>query len=410
MNKNYLSIIGLQWGDEGKGKLTDLFSSKACAVVRYQGGNNAGHTIIVDGVKTVLHLIPSGILHPHTLNIISHGVVFDPRAFWQEYERVSLHHEVTPKNLAISLSAPVITSYHRLLDAAREGSSSSESKIGTTGKGIGPTYEDKKILHEKLEKIFGEKKVLFDSLYKIEYPSLEQETEDLFLLGQKIAPFLKDTFTLVDELRQKEENKILFEGAQGVLLDVDYGTYPFVTSSNTAVGGLYTGCMPMGDHEVLGIVKAYTTRVGSGPFPTEYFDERGSYLQQKGGEIGATTGRIRRCGSIDFPLLRYGVKCSRITSLAVTKLDILEGLDEFDVCYAYEYEGKTIETAFPGIDFSKAKPLYKKVKGFQKVSMDDENFVNYLNLFEEMTQTPVAVYTYGPQRDEIVFKKSIFGH
>lgn len=420
-----LAIIGSQWGDEGKGKITDLLAAKCDLVVRYQGGNNAGHTIIVDGKKTVLHLIPSGILHSHCLSLVGHGVVFDPRAFKTELTQVrDAGAEVTPKNLRLSRGATVITSYHRLLDAVREAKG--PVKIGTTGKGIGPAYEDKaarraiklgdltdkEILTKKLAASLQEKAALFDSLYKVEYPSIEQEANELFELGLELAPFLDDTFALIDQALSRGQ-KVMYEGAQGVLLDVDWGSYPFVTSSSTAAGGIYTGAGVPGSRveEILGITKAYTTRVGEGPFPTELFDNMGVDIQKKGGEFGATTGRPRRCGWLDLPLLKYSVKASNLTSIALTKLDVLANMGNLKICTAYEIDGKKYDMASPGLDLSKVKPVLEDIDGFED-DFTGETFSpslkNYITAIEKHIGIPVGIVAFGPERHQIQFAKDYF--
>ena len=343
-----LAIIGAQWGDEGKGKITDLLGQKADYVVRFQGGNNAGHTIIVGENKFVLHQVPSGILHENCVSIIAHGVVFEPEAFFEEVESIKEFVKVTPERLKLSLNATVITRYHKILDSIREGKG--KRKIGTTGKGIGPAYEDKigrraikvkdlfskETLTQKLQIALEEKSFLFEHLYKVEVPTIEEEVERLHKYGQILSAFVTDTFSLIDKATQ-ENKKILFEGAQGVLLDIDYGSYPYVTSSSTGAAGIYTGAGVTNGivSEKLGIVKAYTTRVGEGPMPTEITEEIGNTIQKIGHEFGATTGRRRRCGWLDLPGLKYSVKASAITSIALTKLDVLSGLDELKVCYAY---------------------------------------------------------------------------
>ena len=419
-----LAIVGAQWGDEGKGKITDLLSKRCDVVVRYQGGNNAGHTIIVSGQKTVLHIIPSGILHPHCVSIIGHGVVVDPHAFNEEFDQISKVCSITPENLKISTNASVITSYHKILDAAREGQG--PVKIGTTGKGIGPCYEDKigrkgiklrdlsnkNVLFEKLKQSFIEKEILLKELYHSEFPSIEEECDNLYQAGQRILPFLTDTFSYIDHAVQNGK-KVLYEGAQGILLDIDYGSYPFVTSSNTSYGGIYTGAGIPGKliDEVIGITKAYTTRVGTGPFPTELNDEMGKFIQTKGKEIGATTGRDRRCGWLDLPLLKYTVKASQLTSLALTKLDILAGLDSLKVCYAYQYEGSEIDCAYPGIDLEKVTPLYKDLKPFHDDFSSDKlskELNEYIDIIEKTCQVPIGIMAYGPEREEIQFRKQYF--
>ncbi|MCP4912356.1 MAG: adenylosuccinate synthase [Oligoflexia bacterium] len=420
-----LAIIGSQWGDEGKGKITDLLGQKCDVVVRYQGGNNAGHTIIVGTKKIVLHLIPSGILHDHCVSVIGHGVVFDPRAFKEELEDVKRGGiDVTPQKLRISENCSVITFYNKLLDGQREAKG--PVKIGTTGKGIGPAYEDKtsrkgiklkdlmnkEVLRAKLEANLIEKAVLFDHLYKVDYPAVEEEVEKLFELGKLIEPFLCDTFSFLDESIQQDK-RVLYEGAQGVLLDIDYGSYPFVTSSSTSAGGIYTGAGLPGKYvdEVLGITKAYTTRVGEGPFPTELFDEVGEKIQRIGGEFGATTGRKRRCGWLDLPLLKYTVKASNITSIALTKLDVLSGIENLKLCYAYEYEGKEIDCAYPGIDLAKVKPLMKDMKTFNddfKDNNQSSELQEYIDTIEKAVGIKVGILAHGPERSEIKFKQDYF--
>lgn len=420
-----LAIVGSQWGDEGKGKITDLLGQKCDVVVRYQGGNNAGHTIIVKDKKIVLHLIPSGILHAHCTSVVGHGVVFDPEAFKNELEKTQAAGvTITPKNLLISENCSVITSYHRLLDSVREGQG--PVKIGTTGKGIGPAYEDKvarkglklkdlldkERLKERLTQNLAEKQVLFENLYKMEFPSLESEVERLSELGKIVAPFLTDTFSYLDHALQQGK-KILYEGAQGVLLDVDYGSYPFVTSSSTSYGGIYTGAGVPGHHvdEVLGITKAYTTRVGEGPFPTEMFDELGDRIQTIGHEFGATTGRKRRCGWLDLALLKYTVKASNLTSLALTKLDVLSGLESLKVCVGYRYQGKEIDCAYPGINLAEVEPILKDCAPFNdqfdKPELSKE-LKDYIQLIEQAVGIPVGILAHGPERDEIVFRKEYF--
>ena len=419
-----LAIIGSQWGDEGKGKITDLLGLKCDVVVRYQGGNNAGHTIIVGEKKIVLHLIPSGILHDHCTSVIGHGVVFDLEAFGVEVQTVKDSGiNVTPERLKISGNASVITYYNRLLDGQREAKG--PIKIGTTGKGIGPAYEDKisrkgiklkdllnyETLLTKLQANLIEKESLFKNLYECDYPTAEEEAKRLFELGKSVAPFICDTFSFLDECKIKNK-KFLFEGAQGVLLDIDYGSYPFVTSSNTSVGGVYTGAgLPGGSvEEVLGITKAYTTRVGEGPFPTELFDTVGEEIQTKGGEFGATTGRKRRCGWLDLPLLKYTVKASNLTSIALTKLDILSGMNELKVCTSYKYEGKEINCSYPGIDLSQVEPVLTDMKPFNDDFKGEQSqeLKDYISLIEKEIGVPVGIIAFGPERSEITFLKNYF--
>ncbi len=416
-----LAIIGSQWGDEGKGKITDLLSEKCDVVVRYQGGNNAGHTIIVDGKKIVLHLIPSGILHAKCVSVIGHGVVFDPEAFYTELVKVQATGiKITAENLKISENVTIITNYNKILDSARE--SQGTVKIGTTGKGIGPAYEDKiarraiklkdlfdlETLKTKLTQNLEEKATLFKHRYNTDFPSVEEEAHRLFEWGKLVAPFACDTFSFLDQSVILKK-KILFEGAQGILLDIDYGTYPFVTSSSTSLGGVYTGAGIPESHveEVLGITKAYTTRVGEGPFPTELFDNIGEEMQTKGHEVGATTGRKRRCGWLDLPLLKYSVKASNLTSIALTKLDILTTISTLKVCVAYEYNGKKIDCAYPGLDLYKATPVYKDMKPFTddfkgELSLE---LKTYIKEIENFLGIPVGIIAFGPERKEILFLK-----
>jgi adenylosuccinate synthase len=419
-----MAIIGAQWGDEGKGKITDLLAEKCDLVVRYQGGHNAGHTIWVNGQKTVLHVIPSGVLHPHCLSVIGHGVVLEPENFLHELAKIKTVTKVTPDNLKISSTATVITSFHKLLDAARE--SQGTEKIGTTGKGIGPAYEDKvsrrgikvkdlldkDTLVRRLSTGYAEKAILFKHLYQIPIPSIEEEVEKLYRYGESIKDYVTDTFSLIDK-SLAQGKRILYEGAQGILLDIDYGTYPFVTSSSTAGAGIYTGAGLPGKKldEVIGVAKSYTTRVGEGPFPTELFDDLGAFIQTKGNEVGATTGRKRRCGWLDLPLLKYAVKCSHLTSIALTKLDILSGLPELKVCYAYEVNGQVIDCAYPGINLYHAKPLYKNFTPFQDNFEGDKSskeLLNYMSFLEESLGIPVGIYAYGPDRNQVVFRKNLF--
>ena len=419
-----LVIVGAQWGDEGKGKITDLLSEKCDLVVRFQGGNNAGHTIVVGETKYVLHLIPSGILHSNTVSVINHGVVFDPEAFAEELEMLKTAGiSVSPSNLKVSQNCTVITRYHLLLDKLREGEGG--TKIGTTCRGIGPAYEDKiarrgikardlidkDYLRKRLAENIYEKETVFKNLYKVEYPSLEQEVERLFSLGKIVAPYLCDTFNLMDQAVTNNKN-ILYEGAQGVLLDIDFGTYPFVTSSNTAVGGVYTGSGVINGKldEVVGITKAYTTRVGTGPFPTELNDQMGEDIQRIGNEFGATTGRRRRCGWLDLPLLKYAVKASNLTSLALTKLDVLSNLSELKICVGYEYQGRVIDCAYPGIDLYQVRPVYKEMKPYQDnfKSGTSRELNDFVREIEQFVGIPVGIIAYGPRRDEIIFRKDYF--
>jgi len=415
-----LAIIGSQWGDEGKGKITDLLGAKCDVVVRYQGGNNAGHTIVVDKKKLVLHVIPSGILHPHTTSIIAHGVVFDPDAFKTElFDAQNAGITLSFNNLKVSENCSVITSYHKLLDQLRE--SKGPEKIGTTGKGIGPCYEDKvarkaiklkdlfdkDTLKSQLNKNLIEKEALFKHLYNSPFPTVEEEATRLFELGKMVKPFVCDTFSFLSDCISKNK-KILYEGAQGVLLDIDYGSYPFVTSSNTSIGGVHTGAGLMGKSidEVLGITKAYTTRVGEGPFPTELHDELGKQIQKIGNEFGSTTGRARRCGWLDLPLLKYSIKASNLTSLALTKVDVLSGMTNLKICHAYRFRGETIDCAWPGIDMNEVEPIYTEMAAFHDTFKNgalSKELKAYIKLIEDHLNIPISIVAYGPERSEIIF-------
>jgi adenylosuccinate synthase len=422
---NTLAIIGAQWGDEGKGKITDLLGQTADYVVRFQGGNNAGHTIIVEDKKIVLHQIPSGILHSNCTSVIAHGVVFEPEAFMTELNMVKENIPVSPERLRISLNATVITSYHKILDANREGQS--KVRIGTTGKGSGPAYEDKiarraikikdlvdkETLLTKLSHALEEKAYLFENVYKCEFPTAEEEAAKLFEYGTMLKEFVCDTFSLIDKATS-EGKKILFEGAQGILLDIDYGSYPYVTSSSTGAAGIFTGAGVTNGvvAEKLGIVKAYITRVGEGPMPTEIEEEIGDRIQKIGHEFGATTGRRRRCGWLDLPSLKYAVKASALTSIALTKLDVLSGLEELKVCYAYEVDGVEYDCAYPGLDLKNAKPLFRDLKPFTDDFSKDGEYVTelqeYIELIEKTVGIPVGILAYGPERSQIHFRKNYF--
>ena len=395
-----LAILGAQWGDEGKGKITDVLSSKYDIVVRFQGGNNAGHTVYWEDKKIVLHVIPSGILNKNCVSVIGHGVVFDPNSFLTEQNNLIENKiPINPNNLKISRNCPVITSYHKLLDIARE---QGKNKIGTTGRGIGPTYEDKigrksikledlkslDTIYKKLEAL-EEKLFLLKNLYKISIPSLEEEAKNLFEAGKKITPHLVDTFSYLKIATLNKKN-IMYEGAQGCLLDIDYGTYPYVTSSNTTIGGIYTGAGVFDSKiEILGITKAYTTRVGEGPFPTELLNEQGNEIRETGQEFGATTGRKRRCGWLDIPLLKYAISTSNISSLALTKVDILQKIKDPKVCISY----KGIDAWCQDINLNEVKPIYKDLP--TEVYALCSFLEHYLNI-------PVKYISNGPERKDFI--------
>ncbi len=420
-----LIVLGAQWGDEGKGKMTDYLAEDAQVIVRYQGGNNAGHTVEVGSKQYKLHLIPSGILHDDKINVIGNGVVVDPKALFEEIEYLeALDIEVTPKKLAISDRAHLIMPYHKILDALKE-KARGKNDIGTTGKGIGPCYTDKyertgirvcdlmhpEVFKEKLQENIRIKNEYITKIYGGEALSFEEIYNEFLAYGERMRPFVKETSVLVyDEI--EKNSKILFEGAQGMLLDIDYGTYPYVTSSNTTAGGVSsgTGIGPRLITNAIGIAKAYTTRVGKGPFPTELLDETGDWIREKGHEYGVTTGRSRRCGWLDLVILKTTVRVSALTSLAVTKIDTLAGLEKIKVCVGYEFNGKVIDY-FPASleDLASCKPVYEEFEGWgeevsEARSYDElpENAKKYLRKIEEFTKTKIAIVSVGPKRDQTI--------
>lgn len=429
MPSQHTVIVGAQWGDEGKGKIVDYLASQYQAVVRYQGGHNAGHTVVVGQEKHVLHILPSGVLNSATVNIIAHGVVVDPAQVVLEMNRLKASGIfLDPTKLRISAMASIIHSYCSLLDKARD-SDAAQTKIGTTGKGIGPAYEEKitrkaikvqdllnkDMLAQKLKSIWKERSIILqdlcrDSGFGASIPSVEQEVERLFELGKILAPFIGDEMELLDAIDAKGGN-ILYEGAQGVMLDIDYGTYPYVTSSSTALGGVYTGgyVPASGISEVLGIVKAYTTRVGEGKFPTELFDETGNYLQQKGNEVGATTGRKRRCGWLDLAQLKYAAKVSRLTGIILTKVDVLLGMNELKVGMSYQYQGKIFDRYVMGMNLNEIEAQYHNCRTLQGVIVPEmtkkdlpDAVGSYVALIEESLKIPVKYLAYGPQRTQLL--------
>ena len=417
-----MTIVGAQWGDEGKGKIVDLLTSEVDMVVRFQGGNNAGHTVIADGKKYVLHVVPSGILHPGKMCIIGNGVVLDPFGFLEEIDALAkLGLDVSPSRLKISYKTSLIMAYEKAIDGAREGHA--KSKIGTTGRGIGPCYEDKKarvgvragdltdpeVLKAKIVQALEEKNVLFTALYGMEAMDPEKVYNDLMAIAPRLIPYLADVSTLIMDA-SAAGSSIMFEGAQGVMLDIDHGTYPYVTSSNVVCDNASIGS---GVHAALidrriAIVKAYTTRVGSGPFPTELFDETGEYLRSQGGEFGATTGRPRRCGWLDLVVLREMVLLCDPTEIALTKIDVLSGLKEIKVCTGYEYDGKIMQ--YPpqtprGLEQS--KPVFEVLPGWNddltKCTCWDElpeNCRSYISHLEELLGVKVGFISVGPDRNQ----------
>jgi adenylosuccinate synthase len=417
-----IAVIGAQWGDEGKGKVVDVYGEHAQVIVRYQGGNNAGHTLVVDGKKIVLHLIPAASLHEGKTCVIGNGVVVDPEVFLHELESLRAQGFLKTTQVLLSDRAHVIMPYHKILDQMREKRASATA-IGTTGRGIGPAYSDKtsrlgirvgdllnpSYLHSRIEESLVEKNVLFKSLYGHEGFNASAIATQFAELGEKLRPFIVDANTAMHEAVAAKK-KIMFEGAQGALLDIDQGTYPYVTSSNTTSGGACTGAgiPPTSIHEVIAIMKAYTTRVGAGPFPTELHDSVGEHLQRVGNEFGATTGRRRRCGWLDLAALRHSRNINGFTGLAITKLDVLSGLPEIKVCLGYEYKGKTFDTVPSDLAaFTEGKPIYKTFKGWSETvteltSVDQlpQTLRDYVKFIEDTLKVKSVLLSVGPDRKQ----------
>jgi adenylosuccinate synthase len=416
-------VIGAQWGDEGKGKVTDLLSRSADVVVRYQGGVNAGHTVVVQGQTFKLHLIPSGILYPDTECIIGSGTVIDPAVLITELDQLEIL-GISTKNLLISETAHVTMPYHRLIDQASEERRGTH-KIGTTGRGIGPTYADKSerigirvldlmnpdALRKQLHWTIQYKNVILEKLYNI--PPLDPAVViDQYLeYAERLRPHVVDCSLKIYDAIQQRRN-ILFEGAQGTLLDLDHGTYPYVTSSNPVAGGACVGAGvgPTMIDRVIGVAKAYTTRVGEGPFPTELDGELGEVLCDRGAEFGTTTGRRRRCGWFDAVIGRYAVRINGIDCLAITKLDVLDTLEEIKVCVAYEIDGQRCEN-FPSSSrrFSQCRPIYKTLPGWQQSTEDcrtledlPKQALDYLKFLAELMEVPIALVSLGASRDQTI--------
>ncbi len=424
-------VIGAQWGDEGKGKITDLLSRSADVVVRYQGGVNAGHTIVVDNKVLKLHLIPSGILYKKTTCLIGSGTVVDPKVLLKEIDMLN-ENGIDISGLKLSSTSHVTMPYHRLLDEAMEKERGSH-KIGTTGRGIGPTYADKSQrngvrvrdlldedrLRDVLEIPLKEKNGLLEKIYKIKPLNKDKIIEEYLEYGKRLKDHVVDCTRTIHSASKNKKN-ILFEGAQGTLLDLDHGTYPYVTSSNPISGGacIGAGVGPTLIDRVIGVAKAYTTRVGEGPFPTELQGSINDQLCDRGGEFGTTTGRRRRCGWFDGIIGKYAVQVNGLDCLAITKLDVLDELDEIQVCVAYEFNGQEIDY-FPtnSEDLKKCKPIFKKLKGWQcstancrKLSDLPEGAMNYLRFLAELMEVPIAIVSLGANRDQtIVIEDPIHG-
>ncbi len=424
-------VVGTQWGDEGKGKVVDILAEHADVVVRYQGGNNAGHTLVVDGHKTVLHLVPSGVLHRGKVCVIGNGVVIDPAVLIQEIDELRQQgHLQDDACLKISDRAHVIMPYHRAIDVARERLRG-EGRIGTTGRGIGPTYEDKmarigvrcadflddQSFSDVLQRTIEEKNSYLNSMLNEQSLDFDSIHSEYLHLRERVAAYVTDTGVyLSDALRQSK--RVLLEGGQGTLLDVDHGTYPYVTSSNTVSGAACTGTgiAPQQISFVVGIVKAYTTRVGSGPFPTELVDDVGTRLRQDGDEFGATTGRPRRCGWFDAVVVRYAVRLNGMEGLALTKLDVLTGMDPIRICVAYEHNGKRIES-FPASSavLGGLRPIYEEMPGWKEPIRHARTLADlptnaraYIRRLEELSGAPMIIVSVGAGRDETILLRNPF--
>ena len=426
-----VAIIGAQWGDEGKGKVVDLFTHEADIVVRFQGGNNAGHTLVVNGKKTVLHLVPSGALHPNKLCVIGNGVVVDPEILIKEIEALKAQgHLASDEQLRISEQAHVIMPYHKLIDQARERLRG-EGMIGTTGRGIGPAYEDKvarvgirfvdlleeDTFREKLERNIQEKNFYLKAILKEKALDFDEIHDSYGKFREKLKGYVTNTGLLLDQ-QIRAGDRVLFEGAQGTLLDVDHGTYPYVTSSSTITGGACSGSGvgPQHIQQVIGISKAYTTRVGSGPFPTELDGPDGETLRREGAEFGATTGRSRRCGWFDAVGVRHAVRMNGMTGIALTKLDVLTGFKRIPICTAYRYDGKVI-TEFPASSkvMQNAHPVYEEMDGWtqpldnvRKFSDLPESAQKYVRRIEEIIGTEIILVSVGPGREQTILLKNPF--
>lgn len=421
-------VVGAQWGDEGKGKIVDWLSERADVVVRFQGGHNAGHTLVVDGVTYKLSLLPSGIVRGGKLSVIGNGVVLDPEALLSEIDKLRAQGVVVDRDsLRIAENTPLILPLHRDLDALREGGANA---IGTTKRGIGPAYEDKvgrrairlidlaepEFLMHKIERMLAHHNVLRKG-YGLDDYDAQTIYDYLMHVAPKILPFADQVWALLDQ-HSRGGSRLLFEGAQGSLLDIDFGTYPYVTSSNTVAGqaSAGSGLGPSSLGYVLGITKAYTTRVGNGPFPTEQMNEIGEFLGVKGHEFGTVTGRKRRCGWFDAVLVRQSIRTNGIHGIALTKLDVLDGMDEVCICYAYELDGKVIDV-FPASESAQArvKPLYESLPGWSGTSAGARSWkdlpaeaIKYVRRIEELIGAPVALLSTSPSRDDTILIKDPF--
>ena len=425
-------VVGSQWGDEGKGKIVDWLSSEADVVIRFQGGHNAGHTLVIDGVTYKLRLLPSGIVRKNKISIIGNGVVVDPWALLEEIKEIkSKGVEISEKNLILSEAANLILPFHREMDEIREDTAG-KAKIGTTRRGIGPAYEDKvgrrsirvmdliseENLNHRLETVLMHHNAIRKGLGK-EIFQKDQLKKELLEIAPEILKYSQPVWKKIDEFKQQKK-KILFEGAQGILLDVDHGTYPYVTSSNTVASSAATGsgCGPNSINYVLGITKAYTTRVGEGPFPTELTDSIGEQLGQKGKEFGTVTSRKRRCGWFDGVLVRQTIKISGIDGIALTKLDVLDELDEIKICVAYQLDGKKIDYLPAAVDDQlKVTPIYKTFKGWKTKTQGvrsfkdlPENARKYIHALEDFVGAKISSISTSPERDDTILVEAPFNN
>jgi adenylosuccinate synthase len=423
-------VVGAQWGDEGKGKIVDWLSERADVVVRFQGGHNAGHTLVIDGVTYKLSLLPSGIVRPGKLSVIGNGVVIDPWALADEIDRLqSQGVEVTPDNLRIAENAVLILPLHRELDGMREAAAGA-GKIGTTGRGIGPAYEDKvgrrairvfdlqnaDNIDAKIERLLAHHNALRRGLGEAEVDGRELR-EQLLAIAPRILPYMDTVWHLLDNAR-RDTKRILFEGAQGIMLDIDFGTYPFVTSSNTIAAQAATGSGVGPDMlgYVLGIAKAYTTRVGSGPFPTELSDATGERIGERGREFGTVTGRKRRCGWFDAVMVRQAIKTSGISGIALTKLDVLDGFDEIKVCTGYKLDGQVVDRLPAGQGAqARIEPVYQSFEGWKDTTAGARSWadlpaqaVKYVRQIEELIECPIALLSTSPERDDTILMRDPF--
>ncbi len=430
MGKNVV-VLGTQWGDEGKGKIVDLLTDQAAAVARFQGGHNAGHTLVIEGKKTVLHLIPSGILRENVVCMIGNGVVLSPDALLKEIKGLEDAGVPVRERLRLSPACPLILSYHVALDQARE-LARGNAKIGTTGRGIGPAYEDKvarrglrlgdllepERFAVKLKEVMEYHNFQLQHYYKVDPVDYQTVLDEALAMGEQLAPMVADVTAMLHDLRKRGES-IMFEGAQGSLLDIDHGTYPYVTSSNTTAGGTSTGSGfgPLYLDYILGITKAYTTRVGGGPFPTELHCDIGARLAERGHEFGSTTGRARRCGWFDAVAIRHAIQINSVSGLCLTKLDVLDGMEQINICVGYKDAQGNVVTSLSGSeDYEAVQPVYETMAGWQESTVGAKSLdelpaaaVNYIKRLEELVEAPVDIISTGPDRVETIVLRNPYG-